>query len=151
MKCQVLNMFELGYAGYVSGIKPENLHAKTFGKLTYDVSNEHYLQGQDHPNEYRYGSTVAETHIPPNLMLQRTAADIVGVPPKKIDVNEVILRYIQPVDVNALRTGPEVDQFSQTKGWERTTTKSLAKSNGYQQTNVMEKNGKNYGTSSLMQ
>jgi hypothetical protein len=78
-----------GYAGYVTGIKPENLHAKTFGKLTYDVSNTDYLKGQDHPVENRYVSTLAETHIPPSLMLQRTAADIVGVPPKKIDVNEV--------------------------------------------------------------
>lgn len=78
-----------GYAGYVTGIKPENLHAKTFGKLTYDVSNSDYLKGQDHPVEHRYVSTLAETHIPPNLMLQRTAADIVGVPTKTIDINEV--------------------------------------------------------------
>lgn len=136
-----------GYAGYVNGIKPENLHAKTFGKLTYDVSNTDYLRGQDHPVEHRYVSTIAETHIPPSLMLQRTAADIVGVPPKKIDVNEVRLLLMQPNDVEGKRSGPEVDQFTQTKGWEKTSSKSLNKSNGYQQTNVVDKDGKSYGTS----
>lgn len=45
------------------------------------------------------------------------------------------------------KTGPEIDQFSETKGWAKTSSRSLNKSNGYQQTHVIEKNGKSYGTS----
>jgi hypothetical protein len=135
----------VGYAGYVTAIKPENLHAKTFGKLTYDVSNQDFLKGQDHPVEFRYVSTLAETHIPPTLMLHRTAAEIVGVPPKKIDVNEVQKDLTKPEDLMRRSTGPEQDQFTQTKGWER-ASKSMNKSNGYQQISVIEKDGKNYGT-----
>jgi hypothetical protein len=101
----------------VTAIKPENLHAKTFGKLSYDVSNSDYLKGQDHPVEYKYVSTLAETHIPPSLMLQRTAADIVGVPLKRIDVSEVQYSSIQPNDIKNRTSGPETDQFTQTKGW----------------------------------
>jgi hypothetical protein len=106
-----------GYAGYVTAIKPENLHAKTFGKLSYDVSNSNYLKGQDHPVEYKYVSTIAETHISPNLMLQRTAADIVGIPQKRINVSEVLHSFTQPGDIKNRISGPEIDQFTQTKGW----------------------------------
>ena len=67
-------------------------------------------------------------------MLQRTAADIVGVDNRKIEVNE-------PTSFN--RTGPEVDQFTQTKEWKNTSSNigntSLRKSN------VIYKQGKPYG------
>ena len=55
-----------GYAGYVSAIKPENLHANTFGKLTYDISDGNYLKGQDHPPENKYISCQTDTHISPS-------------------------------------------------------------------------------------
>ena len=73
-----------GYAGYISSIRPENLHAKTFGKLTYDISDGNFLKGQDHLPEDKYISCQTDTHISPSEMLQRTAADIVGVDNKKI-------------------------------------------------------------------
>ena len=55
-----------GYAGYVSAIKPENLHAKTFGKLTYDISDGTYLKGQDLPSEEKYISCQTDTYIAPS-------------------------------------------------------------------------------------
>ena len=46
-----------GYAGYVKGIKPENLYANTFGKITLNVAQEGYVKGQDIDPKYKYVST----------------------------------------------------------------------------------------------
>ncbi len=51
---------------------------------------------------------------------------------------------MQPQDVLRKSQGPELDQFTQTKGWAK-ATKSLNKSNGYQQTNVIFRGGDPYG------
>ena len=40
-------LFYSGYAGYVHSIKSENLYADTFGKTTYNVSNDNFIKGQD--------------------------------------------------------------------------------------------------------
>ena len=45
----VFNIIYVGYAGYVHAIKPENIHANTFGKVTYDVRSNNYVRGQDIP------------------------------------------------------------------------------------------------------
>lgn len=78
-----------GYAGYVHAIKPENIHANTFGKITSNVNNDVFVRGQDLPPRHKYISTQTDTNIPPSEMLQRTAADIVGIPNTKIKVKEV--------------------------------------------------------------
>ena len=78
-----------GYAGYVPAIKPENLYGNTFGKTTLDVGNASYVKGQDVDPKYKYVSTQQDVNIPPSQMLQRTAADIVGVPNKQVLVNPV--------------------------------------------------------------
>ena len=83
-----------GYSGYVHGIKPENLHANTFGRITSDVNNDNFVKGQDLPPRHKYVSTQNDVNIPPSEMLQRTAADIVGVPNKKIVVKEVPIHLI---------------------------------------------------------
>ncbi len=46
-----------GYSGYVPAIKPENLHASTFGKITNDVNHDAFVKGQDLPPRYKYVST----------------------------------------------------------------------------------------------
>ena len=130
-----------GYAGYVSAIKPENLHAKTFGKLTYDISQGNYLKGQDLPPEEKYISYHTDTLIPPSDVLQRTAADIVGVDNKRIEVRE-------PSDLG--RTGPEVDQFTETREWNHTANSGLGKSS-MSRSGVVSKDGKPYGTCSATQ
>lgn len=76
-----------GYAGYVPAIKPENLYGSTFGKTTYDVNTNNYVKGQDLEAHHKYVSSHTTSHIPPSERLQRTAADIVGVPNTKINVN----------------------------------------------------------------
>jgi hypothetical protein len=90
----------------VHSIKSENLHADTFGKITFDVNSDNYIRGQDLPPHEKYISTQTKVNIPPSEMLRRTAADIVGVPNKEIKVDEP--RLGRP-------TGPEIDQFRLTK------------------------------------
>ncbi len=87
-------------------IKSENLHANTFGKITYDVNNNNYVRGQDLQPSEKYVSTQTKVNIPPSEMLRRTAADIVGIPNKEIKVHEPKLGQ---------STGPEIDQFTITK------------------------------------
>lgn len=84
---QVFYQFiDVGYAGYVHAIKPENIHANTFGKITYDVSSNNYVRGQDIPPSEKYVSTHTKVNIPPSEMLRRTAAEVVGIPNKEIKV-----------------------------------------------------------------
>ena len=78
-----------GYAGYVHSIKSENIHASTFGKITYDVNNSNYVKGQDLAAKNKYVSTQTSTNIPPSEMFAKTAANIVGIPNKEIKVKEV--------------------------------------------------------------
>jgi len=77
----------LGYAGYVHAIKSENLHADTFGRITYDVNNDNFIRGQDYAPPHKYVSTQTKVNIPPSEMLRRTAADIVGIPNKEIKIH----------------------------------------------------------------
>lgn len=63
-------------------IKSENLHADTFGRITCEVNNDLYVRGQDLPPSEKYVSVQQRTKIPPSQMLQRTAAEVVGVPNK---------------------------------------------------------------------
>lgn len=54
-----------------------------------EVSNTSYVKGQDFEAKDKYVSSHTANHIPPSERLQRTAADIVGVPNTKITVKEV--------------------------------------------------------------
>lgn len=51
---------EIGYAGYIPGIRSENMFGKTYGKITYmSVTNDHH-KGSDLPADLRYISTVKD-------------------------------------------------------------------------------------------
>jgi hypothetical protein len=54
-----------------------------------EVSNTSYVKGQDFEAKDKYVSSHTTNHIPPSERLQRTAADIVGVPNTKVTVKEV--------------------------------------------------------------
>ncbi|EAR93097.3 hypothetical protein TTHERM_00449470 (macronuclear) [Tetrahymena thermophila SB210] len=73
-----------GYDGYIPSIKSENIFGKTYGKITYTISKGDQHQGQDVNAQQRYASVTQETYINQNQVLQRTAAEIVGVPPKQL-------------------------------------------------------------------
>ena len=78
-----------GYAGYVHAIKPENLYSSTFGKTTLNVESDDYVRGQDFESRDKYVTTNTNSYMPPSERFQRTAADIVGVPPCQIKVKAV--------------------------------------------------------------
>jgi hypothetical protein len=65
------------------------LIASTFGKITLDVSQDNFVKGQDLDAQHKYVSMHQMNNIPPSEMLQRTAADIVGVPNKTVTVKAV--------------------------------------------------------------
>lgn len=51
---------DVGYAGYIPGIRSENMFGKTYGKVTYmSVTNQHH-KGSDLPPQLRYTSTVKD-------------------------------------------------------------------------------------------
>ena len=81
-----------GYAGYVHAIKSENLHADTFGKTTRNVETDTFVKGQDFESRDKYVTTNTSSYMPPSERFQRTAADIVGVPPTQIKVQPVHLQ-----------------------------------------------------------
>lgn len=110
------------------------MHANTYGKITYDVNNNNYVSGQDFPPSEKYVSTQSKINIPPSEMLQRTAADIVGIPNKEVKVNEPTLGQ---------RTGPEIDQFTLTKSPEFQQTLSNSQ-NKWVNTRVIQHEGKDY-------
>lgn len=68
--------------------------ASTFGKITLEVDQNTYVKGQDLDAQHKYVSTSQSCNISPSEMLQRTAADIVGVPNKKVSVKPVIFYVI---------------------------------------------------------
>jgi hypothetical protein len=51
-----------GYAGYVPGVKPENLYGNTFGRTTGQSYNKQYYTGKDLPSEKKYESTYKWEH-----------------------------------------------------------------------------------------
>jgi len=58
-----------GYAGYVSGLEAENLHGKTFAKITAETLNERVDKGFDFaPNEeLRYDTNYIQEFQEPYL------------------------------------------------------------------------------------
>lgn len=98
------------------------------------MNNNNYVSGQDLPPREKYVTTQSKVNIAPSEMLQRTAADIVGIPNKTVKVQEPKLG--QP-------TGPEVDQFTLTKSPEFQQTLSQSK-NRWVDTRVVEQEGKEY-------
>lgn len=68
-----------GYGGYIKSMKPENIFAKTYGNITYDINVNGVRQGDDVTPEERYASMARSTFINQSHIRQRTAAEIVGV------------------------------------------------------------------------
>lgn len=81
-----------GYAGVIKSMKAENLFAKTYGKITYQVQHNDYFKGRDIPPEIRYKSQLQDTFQNQNNVQLRTAAEIVGVRPKPIEYKIVSTR-----------------------------------------------------------
>ena len=70
-----------GYCGYIESVKPENIFGKTYGNITYQINCETYHKGQDVGADLRYNSMARDTYVNQSEVIQRTAANIVGVNP----------------------------------------------------------------------
>ena len=58
-----------GYAGFVKGIKSENMYAHTFGQTTQDSVECTYHKGHDLPAQERFKTTVQEKYD--DVMIKR--------------------------------------------------------------------------------
>ena len=48
----------LGYAGYVPGVKSENLYGQTYGKTSFTSSAGTFQRGIDQPAHVKYNTTM---------------------------------------------------------------------------------------------
>jgi hypothetical protein len=72
-----------GYAGFIPGVKSENIFGKTYGKSTYMSSAGEYQKGSEIPDEERYTSILQDSFVNLKTVKDRTVADVVGVSPLK--------------------------------------------------------------------
>ena len=51
-------MIVIGYSGYITGIKSENVFGETYGKTTYASSAKTFCRGMDQPAHVKYNTTM---------------------------------------------------------------------------------------------
>jgi hypothetical protein len=68
-------------------VKPETIIGKTFGNVTYEINVLGVKQGRDVEAQERYTSMARSSFVNQNTIIQRTAAEIVGI--KKSDLAKV--------------------------------------------------------------
>jgi hypothetical protein len=98
------------------------------------------VKGQDLEARDKYVTTNTASYFPPSERFQRTAADIVGVPPTRITVPAVLMFSIQP---KISSPGKEVDQFTQSRS-ENFYDTVKGNDTKWSQSNVVNKEGKEY-------
>lgn len=54
---------KIGYAGYIPGVKPENMFGKTYGKTTFLSKANNYNQGFDVTSDVRFKSLVKDSFV----------------------------------------------------------------------------------------
>ena len=69
----------LGYAGYVPGVKSENLYGQTYGKTSYTSSAGTFQRGIDQPAHVKYNTTMKNEFGQHDASKHETTAQIVGV------------------------------------------------------------------------
>ena len=53
----------LGYAGYIKGVKSENVYGQTYGKTTYASAASDFHVGRDEPANLKYTTTMKSMFI----------------------------------------------------------------------------------------
>lgn len=71
----------LGYGGYITGIKSENVYGETYGKTTFASSSKAFNRGMDQPPHIKYNTTMKGEFLDNAVRAQEaeTVATIVGV------------------------------------------------------------------------
>ena len=95
-----------GYCGYIESVKPENIFGKTYGNITYQINCETYHKGQDVGADLRYNSMARDTFVNQSEVIQRTAANIVGV-------NPLPPAYREPQGSNVAKCDPMARELEQ--------------------------------------
>lgn len=66
--------FVIGYAGYVPGVKSENLYGQTYGKTSYASSANTFHRGIDQPSHIKYNTQMKSEFIKHNAKEHETTA-----------------------------------------------------------------------------
>ncbi len=53
----------LGYAGYIKGVKSENVYGQTYGKTTFASAASDFHVGRDEPANLKYTTTMKSQFI----------------------------------------------------------------------------------------
>lgn len=69
----------IGYGGYLSGVKSENVYGQTYGKISYQSTAGSIDRGIDQPAHIKYNSTFKGEFVKPSERQFETTAQIVGV------------------------------------------------------------------------
>ena len=78
-----LNFFLLGYGGYVTGIKSENIFGETFGKTSLASAAQTFERGMQPSTGEKFCTTSANTLIDHSKKTHKTVAQIVGIERKQ--------------------------------------------------------------------
>ena len=76
---KLTGIFNLGYGGYLSGVKSENVYGQTYGKISYQSTAGSIDRGIDQPAHIKYNSTFKGEFVKPSERQFETTAQIVGV------------------------------------------------------------------------
>jgi hypothetical protein len=69
----------VGYAGYIKGVKSENVYGQTYGKTTYASAASDFHVGRDEPANLKYTTTMKSQFINHSTVQHPTIAQTVGV------------------------------------------------------------------------
>ena len=71
----------IGYGGYITGIKSENVYGETYGKTTFASSAKTFNRGRDQPSHIKYNTTMKGEFLDNAVRAQQaeSVATIVGV------------------------------------------------------------------------
>ena len=69
----------LGYGGYLTGVKSENVYGQTYGKISYQSTAGDIQRGIDQPANVKYNSSFKKEFIKHSDKTYETTAQIVGV------------------------------------------------------------------------
>ena len=74
-------MINVGYGGYITGVKSENVFGETYGKTTFASSAHSFNRGMDEPANLKYESIMKKEFVDHATKAGHieTTAQIVGV------------------------------------------------------------------------
>lgn len=69
----------LGYSGYIAGVGPENVYAKTYSRATLDSSSNAIPRGIDQPANLKFQTSSGSEFIHHNADAHESVSQVVGV------------------------------------------------------------------------